>query len=53
MPEQITLSTNLVNGIMQYLGSKPFVEVNDLISAIRAEAQPQLPVQEVPEKEEG
>ena len=42
MPENITLSTNLVNAIMQYLSSKPFAEVNSLIQAIQTEAGSQV-----------
>ena len=35
---EIRLSTQLVNGILQYLGSKPFMEVAGLIQAIQKEA---------------
>jgi hypothetical protein len=45
MPEKIELSLNLVNGILNYLGSKPFAEVNQLIQAIQSEAQGQVPAQ--------
>ena len=51
MPEHISLSTNLVNAIMQYLGSKPFAEVNTLIQAIQSEAGPQVPQAEAPSEE--
>ena len=42
---EIKLSTNLVNAILQYLGSRPYTEVFPLIEAIQKEAkeQPQLP----------
>ena len=40
--EKITLSLNLVNGIMQYLGTKPFQEVFQLVQAIQQESQGQL-----------
>lgn len=39
--EKIALSTELVNGILQYLGSRPFVEVAKLINGIQQEAQAQ------------
>jgi hypothetical protein len=31
--DKIKLSTNLVNGILQYLGTRPFTEVAGLIQA--------------------
>ena len=39
--DEIKLSTNLVNSILQYLGSKPFAEVAGIIAAIQKEAQAQ------------
>jgi len=39
--EKVTLSTQLVNGILQYLGQRPFVEVQQLINGIQQEAQAQ------------
>lgn len=39
--DEIKLSTNLVNGILQYLGSRPFVDVAGLIQAIQKEAAEQ------------
>ena len=39
--DEIKLSTNLVNSILQYLGSKPFAEVAGLIQAIQQQAQAQ------------
>jgi hypothetical protein len=39
--EKLTLSTELVNAILQYLGSRPFVEVSNLINGIQQEAQAQ------------
>jgi hypothetical protein len=41
--EKVNLSTQLVNGILQYLGSRPFVEVANLINGIQEEAKGQLP----------
>ena len=40
--QKITLSTELVNAILQYLGSRPFVEVAQLINGIQQEAQGQI-----------
>jgi len=39
--EKLTLSTQLVNQIMGYLGTKPFQEVFQLIDAINKEAKNQ------------
>jgi hypothetical protein len=36
----IKLSTNLVNAILQYLGSRPYTEVFQIIDAIQKEAIP-------------
>jgi hypothetical protein len=35
----IKLSTNLVNAILQYLGSRPYTEVFQIIEAIQKEAK--------------
>ena len=37
--EKISLSVNLVNGILQYLGTRPYAEVANLISGVQQEAQ--------------
>ena len=44
--DEIKLSTELVNAILQYLGNRPFVEVAGLIQGIQqqASAQGQQPV---------
>jgi hypothetical protein len=39
--EKITLSTELVNAILQYLGNQPFVQVTQLINGIQQQAQGQ------------
>jgi hypothetical protein len=39
--EKITLSTALVNQIMAYLGTRPFQEVFQLITAVQDEAKAQ------------
>lgn len=42
--QKVEVSLSLVNGILQYLGSRPFVEVADLIMAIREQVTPQIQV---------
>jgi hypothetical protein len=42
MNENIKVSVQLVNGILQYLGTRPYTEVFQLIKAIQDEAQGQL-----------
>ena len=39
--EKLTLTTNLVNGILQYLGNQPYAQVAQLIQGIQQEAQAQ------------
>jgi len=39
--EKLTLSTQLVNGILQYLGNQPYAQVAQLIAGIQQEAQAQ------------
>jgi hypothetical protein len=47
----ITLSTQLVNTILQYLGSKPYAEVFQLIGAIQKEAKTQQTADNPPQGE--
>jgi len=43
MNEQtITLPLNLVNGVLQYLGTRPYGEVYQLVQALQQVAAPQL-----------
>ena len=49
--QKVEVSLNLVQGLMNYLGSRPFVEVADLIMAIREQVTPQIQVP-VPAKTE-
>jgi hypothetical protein len=39
MNEKLTLSTQLVNQILGYLGSRPYQEVFQLVDALQKEAQ--------------
>jgi hypothetical protein len=45
--QSITLSLGLVNGVLQYLGTRPYGEVFQLVQAIQEQAIPQIPVPEV------
>ena len=47
--ENITLSTNLVNVVLQYLNSQPYGAVAQLIAAIQQEASSQTIKEEQPE----
>ncbi len=50
---KIALSTNLVNAILQYLGSRPYAEVFQVVEALQAEAKSQTkPADESPKVEE-
>lgn len=42
--QKVEVTLNLVNGLMNYLGSRPFVEVADMIMAIREQVTPQIQV---------
>ena len=45
--EKITLSTNLINAILQYLGTRPYADVFQLVEAIQKEAKAASEVQQV------
>jgi hypothetical protein len=40
--KSITLTLPLINGILQYLGTRPYGEVFQLVQAIQAQAAPQV-----------
>jgi hypothetical protein len=42
--QKIELSLNLVNAVLQYLGTKPFQEVFQLVQAVQEQAIPQMPM---------
>ena len=44
---KIELTIPLINGILQYLGTRPYQEVFQIVQAIQEQATPQLPVPEV------
>ena len=49
MEKTITLSMNLVNGVRQFLGTRPYGEVFQMVQAIQEQAIPQIKVPEVAE----
>jgi hypothetical protein len=44
--ENLNLPIQVVNAILQYLGSRPYVEVSALITAIQKEAESQSKTEE-------
>ena len=52
MNDEVKISLQLVNGILQYLGTKPYGEVFQIVNAIHAEVQPQIPMPEVAKTDE-
>jgi hypothetical protein len=44
--KKIELTLGLVNALMQYLGTRPYADVADMIQAIREQAIPQVPIPE-------
>lgn len=49
---KIELTLGLINGILGYLGTRPFQEVHQIIAAIQEQATPQLPVPEIKPEEQ-
>jgi len=45
---EIKLSTNLVNAILQYLGKQPYIDVFQIVEAIQKEAKEQQNVDNPP-----
>jgi hypothetical protein len=41
---KIQLTLGLINGVLGYLGTRPYQEVHQIITAIQEQATPQLPV---------
>jgi hypothetical protein len=44
--ENINLSIQTVNAVLNYLGSRPYIEVSSLITAIQKEAEAQAKPEE-------
>jgi hypothetical protein len=40
--QNITLKLSLINGILQYLGTRPYGEVFQIVQAIQEQVAPQL-----------
>lgn len=52
--QKVELSLSLVNGVLQYLGSRPYGEVFQLIAALHEQAAPQIKLpQAAPSDEAG
>ena len=49
--QSISVSLNLINGILGYLGNQPYVQVQQLISAIQTECNPQVSTRAAPAPE--
>jgi hypothetical protein len=52
MNEEVKVSLQLMNGILQYLGTKPYGEVFQIVNAVHAEVQPQIPMPEMAKTDE-
>ena len=52
MNEDVKVSLQLVNGILQYLGNRPCGEVLHIVNAIHGEVQPQLKVPDMASTDE-
>lgn len=50
--EEVKVSLQLMNGILQYLGTKPYGEVFQIVNAIHGEVQPQIPMPEMAQTDE-
>ena len=46
--EKLQLSTNLINAILQYLGTRPYTEVFQVIEAIQKEGKEQNEIAKTP-----
>lgn len=49
---KIELTLPLINAVLQYLGTRPYQEVFQIVQAIQEQATPQLPVPDVAKTEE-
>jgi hypothetical protein len=45
---KIELTLGLINGILQYLGTRPYAEVFPLVQEIQSQAMPQVPMPMAP-----
>ena len=49
---KIQLTLPLVNAVLQYLATRPYQEVFQIVQAIQEQATPQVPVPEMPKADE-
>lgn len=49
-PDRFVLSANLIQAVLNYMGTKPYNEVGQIINAIHAQVGPQLPPPPPPEE---
>jgi hypothetical protein len=49
---KIELTLPLVNAVLQYLGTRPYQEVFQIVQAIQEQATPQVPVPDMPKSDE-
>ena len=52
MNEDVKVSLQLVNGILNYLGTKPYGEVFQIVNAIHGEVQPQIQMPDMAKTDE-
>ncbi len=52
MNDEVKMSLQLVNGILQYLGTRPYGEVFQIVNAIHGEVQPQIPMPDLAKTDE-
>jgi len=52
MNDEVKVSLPLINGILGYLGTRPYGEVFQLVNAIHGEVQPQIPMPEMAKTDE-
>jgi len=50
--QDVTLKLNLINGILGYLGTRPYQEVFALVQEIQAQAIPQINVAQPTDEQE-
>lgn len=48
---KISLTLPLVNAVLQYLGTRPYQEVFQIVQAVQEQATPQLPMPEIKPEE--
>ena len=49
--KRVFFSVDFVNALLEYLGTKPFVEVANLVNHLKAEGDKQLGIPKIPQQE--